>query len=284
MSRLPLTLAGRMAAVTASRSVVRLALDRSVRSYDQDGRLRVAAALITKACVSPYLGSEIDAPGLDPSRTYQMLRPVEELRKALASFNGLPILTEHVPVNASDHQPDLTVGATGTDARLSGTDVTNSLTVWAAEGISLIESGRARSLSLGYRYTPRMERGSFMGTSFDGIMENIEGNHLALVPEPRVLGAMVGDAAPTFIKDNDLDLDISKLMTFLGDKLSQEDLIAVGKMLAGNDDDGSMAGDDPPPFKGRPETGGTMTGDARRRAAADFDARYPNRSRSRGTV
>jgi len=289
MSHLPNSLAGRLTSLTERRSIVRHALDRasSVRSYDQDGRLRVASAVLTRSCVSPYLGSEIpdyDVLGLNPQATYMLLRPVEELRKALATFNGLPILSRHTPVSADDHQPGLVIGATGSDARLIGDELTNSLVIWAQSGIDMIESGRARSLSCGYRYVPIMQSGQFMGTPYQGYMKNIQANHLAVVDEPRIAGAIVGDAAiPTAKTTETDDVDIEKLMAFLGDKLSQEDLIAVGKILAGNDDD-VMAGDEPPPFKGAPRVGGTMVGDARRKAAADFDARYPNRQRARGTV
>jgi len=39
-----------------------------MRSYDSDGRMRVATSVLTRACVSPYLGSEVpngDVLGLD---------------------------------------------------------------------------------------------------------------------------------------------------------------------------------------------------------------------------
>lgn len=43
----------------------------SVRSFDQDGRLRVREANISRACVNPYAGDEIpgwERLGLDPGR------------------------------------------------------------------------------------------------------------------------------------------------------------------------------------------------------------------------
>ena len=178
---------------------VRLALDRSVRSYDSDGRLRVATAVLTRACVSPYLGAEVpnyQALGLSASRVYQLLRPEQELRAALAGFNGLPILTRHVPVSADDYRGDLVVGSTGSSAILVNGEVTNSLMIWASPGIDLIESGAARSLSCGYAYTPVMQSGSFQGRPYQILMTDIKPNHLALVAEPRVAGAMVGDAMP----------------------------------------------------------------------------------------
>jgi uncharacterized protein len=180
-------------------SVVRLALDRSVRSYDSDGRLRVATAVLTRACVSPYLGAEVPdyrSLGLTASRVYQLLRPERELRAALDGFNGLPILTRHVPVSADDHRGDLVVGSTGSSAALLNGEVSNSLTIWASPGIDLIESEAARSLSCGYAYTPVMQSGSFQGRPYQILMTDIQPNHVALVAEPRVAGAMVGDSMP----------------------------------------------------------------------------------------
>jgi hypothetical protein len=90
-------------------SIVRLALDRSVRSYDSDRRLRVATAVLTRACVSPYLGGEVPdyrSLGLTASRVYQLLRPERELRAALDGFKW-----------AADHPDPARPGQCG---RLSG--------------------------------------------------------------------------------------------------------------------------------------------------------------------
>ena len=89
------------------------------RSVDQDGRLRVTAAPISKAAVNPYLGSEIpgfENLGLEPDRIYFVLRPADELSKAASTFNGIPLLSEHAPISADDHPHELVVGALGTDA------------------------------------------------------------------------------------------------------------------------------------------------------------------------
>ena len=228
---------------------VRLALDRSVRSYDSDGRLRVATAVLTRACVSPYLGAEVPdyrSLGLTASRVYQLLRPERELRAALAGFNGLPILTRHVPVSADDHRGDLVVGSTGSSAVLVNGEVSNSLTIWASPGIDLIESGAARSLSCGYAYTPVMQSGSFQGRPYEIVMTDIKPNHLALVAEPRVAGAMVGDAMPRArIKrsmdmadndDNDTDAALGKILEFLENIVSPDDLEIVQLLYSGAGD------------------------------------------------
>jgi hypothetical protein len=169
-----------------------LALDRAidpVRRYDSDGRLRVSGANISKATVSPYRGEEIpgwQALGLDPRREFWLLRDPKELRKAAASFDGLPLLAMHRPVDAGDHPYQLVCGALGTDAQFDGTYLRNSVCVWSQGAIDAIESGDQRELSCGYHYVPVMKSGVFDGKSFDGVMTAIRGNHVALVEIGRV--------------------------------------------------------------------------------------------------
>jgi len=177
-----------------------LALDRaaSARDYDVDGRLHVASANISKANICPYVGAEIpdwQRLRLDPGKTYMLLRHPDELKKAAATFNNLPILTRHVAVNAADHRPDLTVGSTGTDAAFVGPYLKNSLVVWAQDAIDAIEDDSQRELSAAYRYEIDMTPGTFMGQRYDGVMRNIVGNHLALVSAGRAgSDVVVGDA------------------------------------------------------------------------------------------
>lgn len=186
---------------SARHSGHRLALDRaSVRTYDVDGRLHVAVTNISKATVNGYLGSEIPdfrALGLDPARMYQLLRDPNELAKGARSFDNLPILSRHVPVDAADHRPDLVCGSTGTDAKFSAPYLTNSLVIWTAAAIAGVQSGRQRELSAAYRYRPIMAPGSYHGVPYDGRMIDISGNHVALVAEGRAgADVVVGDTAP----------------------------------------------------------------------------------------
>lgn len=190
----------------ATDSALALAMDReSVREKTRDGRLVVKKANITKANVCPYRGSEIPGwqkLGLDPDRVYNLLRDPEELRKAAPTLNGVQLLIKHVPVHAEDHRPNETVGSLGTDAEFDGTYLTNSLFVNAKDAIEAIESGKQRELSAGYHYTPDMTPGIFNGKRFDGIMRDLNFNHVALVSDGRAgPDVVVGDEALKEIED-----------------------------------------------------------------------------------
>lgn len=184
-----------------------VALDEaSIRSMDDAGRMHVASAHISKAGINPYKGEEIpgwQALGLDPSRIYQMLRDPEELEKAASTFNGNQLLIKHEPVDADDHQPDLIVGATGTNATWNDPYLDNDLVIWAREGIDAVNSERQKELSSGYKYRPDMTPGTFKGEPYDGVMRGIKGNHVALVKKGRAgPDVVVGDAALSTIDPN----------------------------------------------------------------------------------
>lgn len=167
---------------------LRMAFDRSLRTVDKDGRMRIEVSNISKAQVSPYQGAEIpnsEALGLDPKRIYKLLRDPEELAKAAPSFNALPLLSTHVPVSADDHQPDLVVGATGTDAVFEAPYLKNSLVIWEAVAIAGVKTGQQQELSCAYHYTADMTPGVYDGVQFDGVMRNLIGNHVALVEQGR---------------------------------------------------------------------------------------------------
>jgi hypothetical protein len=169
----------------------RLALDRaSVRTFDADGRLHVSIANISKANVCGYLGREIpdfEKLGLNPDQLYQLLRPADELANAASTFNNLPLLSQHVPVDARDHRPDLVVGSLGSECKFVAPYLQNSLIVWAQSAIDGIVSvsGAKRQLSAAYRYRAVMEAGNFQGQRYDGRMVEIVGNHEAIVVEGR---------------------------------------------------------------------------------------------------
>lgn len=180
-----------------------IALDRTVRTRDVDGRLHIELTNISKANVCPYYGREIpggSALGLDPDRVYQLLRHPQELADGASTFNNVPLLDEHIIVSASNPQKDNVVGSTGTDAEFNGEYLRNSLVIWDAEAIARIESGEQKQISCAYRYKPDMTAGNYRGLPYDGIMRNIQANHVALVREGRagpdvvVADGKIGDA------------------------------------------------------------------------------------------
>ena len=183
-----------------------MALDRdSVRDKDADGRLHVGVSNISKANVCEYYGREIpdyEALGLDPDKKYKLLRDPDELAKAVDTFNNIPLLSEHVPVSADDHRPDLVIGSTGTDAVFEPPYLKNSLVVWAQDAIDEIEGESKKELSCAYRYRADMTPGEYEGENYDGVMRDIVGNHVALVREGRAgPDVVVGDGQPDTEKE-----------------------------------------------------------------------------------
>jgi 8-oxo-dGTP pyrophosphatase MutT (NUDIX family) len=180
-----------------------LAYDKqSVRSYSKDGHLHVEEANISKACVNPYIGKEIpnwSELGLDPDKIYKLLRHPEELKKAASTFNGKPLLSEHVGVTSASHRHDITVGSVGTGVRYEHPYLKAPLSVWSQEDIDAIDSESERSkkkeLSSAYHYRADMTPGNYEGEEYDGVMRDIVGNHVALVKEGRAgSDVVVGDA------------------------------------------------------------------------------------------
>jgi hypothetical protein len=241
-------LARSIAADAAIRSRA-IAFDKkSVRRYDGDGRLHVEAAHISKGNVCEYLGREIpefQELGLDPDKLYKLYRDPEELAKGASTFNNIPILSRHVPVDARDHQPDLVIGSTGTDATFGDPYLDNSLVFWAGEAVDDIESDRKKELSSAYRYRADMTPGTSPdGEAFDGVMRDIIGNHVALVKEGRAgSDVVVGDSAipnlqETFEMSKTLltrmgSVALGAVMIALKPKLAQDAKLDLGPAFAG---------------------------------------------------
>lgn len=177
-----------------------LAFDRAtVRKIDVDGRMHVEISNISKATVNPYRGSEIpdwETLGLDANRIYFLLRDPQELEKAASTFNNIPLLSKHIPVSAAEPQKEFVVGATGSNASYRAPYLKNSLVVWDAVAIALIESEEQKELSCAYRYQADMTPGVYEGVAYDGVMRNIRGNHVALVEVGRAgPDVVVGDSS-----------------------------------------------------------------------------------------
>lgn len=187
---------------TTAKDRLSIAQDRSLRSYDQDGRLHVESSNISKATVNPYYGSEIpnyQQLGLEPKKVYYLLRDPEELKKAAPTFNNLPLLSKHIPVSADEPQKEVIAGTTGSDTVFEDGYLKCSLAVWDAEAIAGIESGEQVELSSAYHYTADMTAGEFEGRHYDGVMRDIVGNHVALVDVGRAgRDVVVSDADPFY--------------------------------------------------------------------------------------
>lgn len=177
-----------------------LAFDRSVRHFDEDGRLHVASTPISKATVNPYYGWEIpngEALGLQPDKVYYLLRDPDELAKAAPTFNNLPLLIKHVRHTADEPQKESVVGSIGSDVAFEAPYLVASLCVYDAGAIEGIESRDQVELSASYHYDAVMEPGEYEGQRYDGRMTNIRGNHLALVEAGRAgPDVLVADSNP----------------------------------------------------------------------------------------
>ncbi|MDI3361155.1 DUF2213 domain-containing protein [Lelliottia sp. V89_10] len=180
----------------------RLAFDRaSVRTFDGNGRLQVKVSNISKANVCPYFGREIpgaDKLGLDPEKIYRLWRHPDELKKAVATFNNIPLLSIHTPDFPGDPPREYRVGVTHSNADFDGTYLTNGLSVWDNSAIAGIETEEQEELSSSYQYVADMTPGTTPnGEVYDGIMREIIGNHVALVETGRAgSDVLVADSLP----------------------------------------------------------------------------------------
>ena len=165
----------------------KLAFD-TKRHKDVNGYLHVEVSPLTKETVNPYYGREIpgwEEEGLDPEKIYYGYRAGRELKKALETFNGIPVLDEHKLDSAERPLKQERVGYTGTSAAWEAPYIMNALIITDAAAIELIESNKQRELSASYRYKPVFETGYFNGEKYDFIMTEIQANHIALVAEGR---------------------------------------------------------------------------------------------------
>ncbi|QQQ24992.1 DUF2213 domain-containing protein [Klebsiella grimontii] len=225
-----------------------LAFDRaSVRSFDGNGRLQVKLSNISKANVCPYFGREIPGAeklGLEPDKIYQLWRHPDELKKAAATFNNIPLLSIHTPDFPGDPPREYRVGVTHSNADFDGTYLTNGLSVWDDSAIAGIETEEQEELSSSYQYVADMTPGvTPNGEPYDGIMRDIIGNHVALVERGRAgsdvlvadslppelnhmrkhkVAAILATLKPLLAQDADLEAEVRKALLAL-DEAEKED-------------------------------------------------------------
>lgn len=211
-----------------------IALDSSVRKYDDNGHLRVERTVITKAAVNEYYGKEIpgcDELGLIPDKIYKLLRCPNEIQKGMDTFSGKQLLLKHTPVDSRNTEQTLTVGSIGSRLTFEDGKLYADLTFWDDDAIGLIESKKMRELSAGYGYTPDMSPGIWNGEKYDGVMRNIKGNHVALVKHGRIgKDAVIGDSQTIPLKGSTMKLSkgarsrIKQKLTAKVGKLAQDGL------------------------------------------------------------
>jgi len=192
-------------------NILKLAFDRTSRTFDADGRLHIGTSHISKANICPYYGSEIPGYielGLDASKVYRLLRDPVELERAAPTFARLQILSEHVPITVDILAEDedlkkLIIGSIGSDVSFKFPYLNADLCIFDKSAIAGIETDQIKELSCAYRYIPVMEPGEFEGQAYDGRMTGIQGNHLALVEVGRAgSDVVVADKDPFIIKES----------------------------------------------------------------------------------
>jgi hypothetical protein len=175
-----------------------LAFDRqTARSFDADGRMRVKNCILSTAEVNPYRGEEIpgyERLGLKAQTVYELYRDPDELKRAAPTFEGVPLMIKHIAQTAAEPRKEY-IGGSIHNVRFEGKHLRGDLLVWDGHAIDLIQSEVLPDLSCSYRYDAVMAPGTENGTKHDGVMTNLQGNHVALVDDGRASNAHVADAA-----------------------------------------------------------------------------------------
>jgi uncharacterized protein len=110
-------------------------------------------------------------------------------RESLDSMRMIPITVTH-PKNdnglvSAETAKALSVGFTGETVVPDGRFVDASVAINTTEGVTAVEQGGMKELSLGYTYEREEVAGEYDGQAYDYRQRNIRYNHLALVPSGR---------------------------------------------------------------------------------------------------
>lgn len=202
----------------------------SNREIDEvNGYLRVDECNISKCQVRPYLGREIPnwrEFDLEPDKIYNVYCPKEELKKAVPTFNNLPLTREHIEVDVDNVPKEKIVGSLGDHASFEYPYLKNNLIIYDKKDIDLVMSGKKKELSCGYRYTPVRQSGEVDGQHYDFVMTDIVGNHVALVKQGRAgRDVMVADSSKGI-----LETIKEKIMAVFDNDLVGDELIEDKKL------------------------------------------------------
>ncbi len=165
----------------------------SNREMTAFGHMKVKDCVLTAESVDEYLGSELPKmPEIDADKIYRVYRPAAELKKAIESYNDVPLTNEHFFVDELQANRNKWLGTTSGKAKIIDGKVVNNVVVWSKDGVDLVEKVK-QGLSAGYAYNLVKESGNFNGKPYDFKMTDIVCNHVALVGNPRVKVAKLAD-------------------------------------------------------------------------------------------
>lgn len=177
------------------------------REYDTNGWFEVKSNPLSKIGVYPYSERSV---GISDStdKFVNVLRPEDELssKQCIDSFKLLPWIDDHKMLGSEElgmtpaEQKGIQ-GVIGQDVYYKDGTLYGNIKIFSEAMATSIEHGK-KELSVGYRCRYEKSSGKFDGQSYDFVMRDIRGNHLALVGDGR-MGAEVAvlDHSETNLKE-----------------------------------------------------------------------------------
>jgi len=165
----------------------------SQRTITGDGYL-TAPAILASAGVFEYLASELGLTDRKATDRVKVFRSVEELTKAVDSFESQTITLDHKWTDASNWRSNA-IGDVR-DVEIRGDSMMGTLIVRDAEAIRAIGKGKAQ-VSNGYKARLISKPGEFRGQTYEFEQIDFHGNHTAVVDAARC-GPLcrIGDSNP----------------------------------------------------------------------------------------